>query len=483
MRYNLIFNILSMLLKQLGFMFLIPVIGAFLLHENNEILPFIIAGLISYIFGFLFSLNNADKKDIDNIKKSESLITVLFAWILFSLMCSIPYLFYGFNFTNACFEAVSGVTTTGGTVIVDFSLYPKTLFFYRSLTQWIGGMGIVVLFIAVLPKIAVAGRQMFYAEAPAPTEDKATPRIRYTASWLWGLYLTFTVLEIIILKFLGLDFYNAIVTSFSTVATGGFSPLAGSIVDYHSVGVSICVLIFMYIAGVNYILIYRTIKNKNFTSLFRSEEFKVYSALILILSICLTLSLCLNSNYEFKQALLNSFFEIVTTMTTTGFAIDNYINWDTASKAILFLAFFTGGCAMSTSGGIKIIRWIFIFKYLRRELNKIIHPKGVYPIKLENNVVSTDIITQMIAFIIFYLAIFALGAFLIILIEKNATIAITTSITAIGNVGPAYGSVGPMDSFFPLHIFTKWILIFLMLIGRLEIIPFLAILNKDLWKN
>ena len=138
---------------------------------------------------------------------------------------------------------------------------------------------------------------------------------------------------------------------------------------------------------------------------------------------------------------------------------------------------------MSTSGGIKIIRWIFIFKYLRRELNKIIHPKGVYPIKLENNVVSTDIITQMIAFIIFYLAIFALGAFLIILIEKNATIAITTSITAIGNVGPAYGSVGPMDSFFSLHIFTKWILIFLMLVGRLEIIPFLAILNKDLWKN
>ena len=483
MRYNLIFNILSMLLKQVGFMFLIPIVAALLLHETKEIIPFLIAGIVSYFSGFVFSINNADKKDIDNIKKTESLTTVLFAWILFSLMCSIPYLFYGFNFTNACFESVSGVTTTGGTIIQNFTLYPKTLFFYRSLTQWIGGMGIVVLFIAVLPKIAVAGRQMFYAEAPAPTEDKATPRIRYTASWLWGLYSTFTVLEIIALKFLGLDFYNSIVTSLSTVATGGFSHLAGGIADYNNIKISICVLIFMYIAGINYILIYRTIKNKSFTSLFKSEEFKVYSLLIILLSLCLTVSLCINSNYEFKTALLNSFFEIVTTMTTTGFAIDNYINWDTASKTILFLAFFTGGCAMSTSGGIKIIRWIFIFKYLKRELNKIIHPKGVYPIKLENSVINIDIITQMVAFIAFYFAIFALGAFLIAILEKNAIVAISTSATAIGNIGPAFDSIGPMDSFFGLHTLTKWILIFLMLVGRLEIIPFIAILNKDLWKS
>ena len=483
MRYNLIFYILSIALKHIGILFLIPAIVAILLHENKEIVPFIATALISILIGFIFSINNADKKDLDNIKKTESLATVLFAWVLFGLICTIPYLFYDFSFTNACFEAVSGITTTGGTIIQNFNLYPKTLFFYRSLTQWIGGMGIVVLFIAVLPNIAVAGRQMFYAEAPAPTEDKATPRIRFTASWLWGLYLTFTVLEVIVLKFLGLDLYNAVVTSLSTIATGGLSPLSGGIVDYNSVPVSICVLIFMYIAGINYILIYRIIKNKSLKPLFKSEEFRVYTGIIIILSLCLTISLCVNSGYEFNQALLNSFFEIVTTMTTTGFAVDNYINWDTASKAILFLAFFTGGCAMSTSGGIKIIRWIFVFKYLKRELNKIIHPKGVYPIKLENSVVNTDIITQMVAFIAFYFAFLALGTFLITIVEKNSIVAITTSATAIGNIGPAYGAIGPMDSFFPLHTFTKWVLIFLMLIGRLEIIPFLAILNKDLWKN
>ncbi len=483
MRYNLIFNILSMTLKYIGILFLIPVVAAFLLHENKEIIPFIVTAFVSIIIGFIFSLNDADKKDIDNIKKTESLVTVLFAWLLFSLICSIPYLFYGFSFTNACFEAVSGVTTTGGSVIQDFSLYPKTFYFYRSLIQWIGGMGIVVLFIAVLPKISVAGRQMFYAEAPVPTEDKATPRIRYTASWLWGLYLAFTTVETIVLKFLGLDFYNATVTSLSTIATGGLSLLPNSILGYNSTAVSVCVMIFMYIAGINYILIYRTIKNKSFASLFRSEEFKVYTGLILILSLCLTLSLCINSNYEFRTAILNSTFEIVSTMTTTGFAIDNYINWDTASKVILFLAFFTGGCATSTSGGIKIIRWVFIFKYLKRELNKILHPKGVYPLKLENSVINADIISQMIAFVVFYFVILAFGAFLIAIIEKNSILAISTSVTAIGNVGPGYNIIGPMDSFFTLHIGSKWILIFLMLIGRLEIIPFLAILNKDLWKN
>ena len=170
-------------------------------------------------------------------------------------------------------------------------------------------------------------------------------------------------------------------------------------------------------------------------------------------------------------------------MTSTGFASDNYIKWDATSKVILFIAFFTGGCATSTSGGIKIIRWIFLGKYLKRELNKIIHPQGVYPIKLENCTISSDIISQMIGFIVFYLVIFAFGSFLIVLIENNTTIAISASATAIGNIGPAFGSIGPLDNFAILNTTTRWILILLMLIGRLEIIPFLAMLNKDLWKN
>ncbi len=483
MRYNLIFNILGLISKYIGIMFIIPITASFVLKEANCSIPFVITGLVATALGFLFSIKKVSQKDIDSIKKSESLATVFFAWVFFAVLCSIPYLFFGMNPTNAVFEATSGVTTTGGTIIQDFNLYPKTLFFFRSLTQWFGGMGIVVLFIAVLPKISVAGRQMFYSEMPAPTEDKATPRIRYTASWLWGIYLTLTILEIIILKFFNLDFYDATLTSLSTIATGGFSALPGGIYDFGDPKISLCVLIFMFIAGINYILIYRSLKSKKITPIFRSEEFRAYLKIIIFISLLLALSLILNSNYTPKLAFLHSFFQIIATMTSTGFAADNYINWDATSKVILFLAFFTGGCATSTSGGIKIIRWILVGKYVKREINKIIHPQGVYPIKLEGNPVANDIVSQMIAFVVFYLLIFALGAFLIVLIENNTTIALSASAAAIGNIGPGFGAIGPMGSFADLNVLSKWILILLMLVGRLEIIPFLAILNKDLWKN
>lgn len=483
MRYNLISNILGLISKYIGVMFIIPIMAALFLGEYDHIKPYAIAGCCAVLLGYILSVRKVNQKEIDSIKKSESLTTVLFAWILFALLCSIPYLFYDMTFTNAMFEAMSGVTTTGGTIIKDFGVYPRVLFFFRSLTQWFGGMGIVVLFIAVLPKISVAGRQMFYAEIPAPTQDKATPRIRYTASWLWGIYLALTLIEALILMHFGLNCYSAVTTSMSTIATGGFSPMPNSIYDFHSIKISITILIFMFIAGINYILIYRSLRTKSAQPFFKNEEFRAYISFSAFLILLLALSLIINSNYTVLKALFHSSFEIVSTMTTTGFAIDNYINWDAASKTILFLAFFTGGCATSTSGGIKIIRWVFVGKYLKRELNKIIHPQGVYPIKLEKAIIDNDTATQMLTFIIFYLVIFGVGAFLILLLENSTTIALSASAAAIGNIGPAFGTIGPMNDFYSLHFLSKWIIILLMLVGRLEIIPFLAILNKDLWKN
>lgn len=483
MRYGLISNILGLISKFLSFIFIPPILVALSMKEYSHILPFTVGAIFCLILGFILTLKKEHQKDIDNLKKSESLAVVFFAWVLFGLICTIPYLFYNLNFTDACFEAFSGVTTTGATIFQNFDLYPKALFFFRSSTQWFGGMGIVVLFIAILPKVSVAGRQMFYAEAPTPLEDKPTPRIRHTAGWFWGLYLAFTLIETIILHCLGLDFFDSLITSLSTISTGGFSPHAHSIISFNSVSVSICVLFFMFLGGVNYILIYRGLKSKKPTPFFKSEEFKAYSIITIFISVILALSLLINSDYPIKKAFLNSFFEIIATMTSTGFAIDNYINWDSVSKIILFVAFFLGGCATSTSGGVKIIRWVFVWKYLKRELNKIIHPQGVYPIKLEGATLEVDVISQILAFIIFYLIIFALGAFFIVLIENNITIAISSSAAAIGNIGPGFGIIGPMGDYSSLHCTTKWILILLMLIGRLEIIPFLAILNKDLWKN
>ena len=324
MRYSLICNILGMMSKYIGALFIIPMFCAFLLKEANAIIPFLVTGAIAVVLGWILTVKKVEQKEIDNIKKSESLATVFFAWILFALICTIPYLFYGMDITNAVFEATSGVTTTGASIMDDYSVYPKTLFFFRSLTQWFGGMGIVVLFIAVLPRISVAGRQMFYAEAPTPTEDKPTPRIRYTASWLWGIYFALTIIELIILKFLGLDFFEATITSLSTIATGGFSHMQNSIYDFHNPQISLCVFIFMFIAGINYILVYRGLKNKKITHIFKSEEFRGYFGITLALGLMLALSLFINSHYEIKRALLNGFFEITATMTSTGFAVDNY---------------------------------------------------------------------------------------------------------------------------------------------------------------
>ena len=483
MRYNVIANVMGLIAKYIGIMFILPIIAALILKEPYTIVHFLTAGLVSILIGYILSANKAEQKDIDNIKKSESLAIACFAWILFALLCTIPYLFYGFSFTNALFEATSGVTTTGATVITNFSYYPKTLFFFRSLTQWFGGMGIVVLFIAVLPKMAVAGRQMFFAEAPTPTQDKATPRIRFTASWLWGIYTALTVIEMITLKILGVDWYHSLITSLSTIATGGFCALPNSIAEFNNIKIGISIIIFMFIAGMNYILIYRSLKNRTPSPIFKNEEFKAYLGIFVFLTLFLAISLVINSNYDFLKALYNSAFEIIATMTSTGFAIDNYITWDAASKVILFLAFFTGGCATSTSGGIKVVRWVFVVKYLKKELNKIVHPKGVYPLKLAGNIVDNDTSSQMITFIVFYLVLFGLGAFLILLFEKHITIALSASASAIGNIGPAFSTIGPMDNFFNLQTQSKYVLITLMLIGRLEIIPFLAILNKDLWKN
>ncbi|MBR1618047.1 TrkH family potassium uptake protein, partial [bacterium] len=316
MRHNVVLNVMGLITKYIGLMFIFPTLAALVLKEYSAVAPFLYAGILSVVLGYIFLIKKANQKDIDNIKKSESLAIVCFAWILFALLCSIPYLFYGFDFTNALFEAVSGVTTTGATVIDDFTIYPKSLFFFRSLTQWFGGMGIVVLFIAVLPKIAVAGRQMFYAEAPAPTQDKATPRIRYTASWLWGIYFALTLLETIVLRFLGLDWFNSIVTALSTIATGGFSAMGQSVAEFNSFKIGICVTIFMFVAGLNYILIYRSFKAKNPMPILKNEEFRAYVGITCFLAVVLALSLVINMNYNSAKAFLYSFFEVISTMTS-----------------------------------------------------------------------------------------------------------------------------------------------------------------------
>lgn len=484
MRYNIVSNIIGSNLRYISIIMLAPVIFSILYREPVHSFAFICASVISVILGFLFTLPKASEKDIDSIKKPEALCGVFFSWVFFAIICAVPYLFYGINITNSLFESVSGITTTGATILQDFSLYPKTLFFYRAMTQWLGGMGIVVLFIAVLPKFAVAGRQMFSAESPGPVEEKVTPRIRHTASWLWGIYLGLTIVQIIALKLCGMDFYNALCNTLATVSTGGLSPNPESIMGYHNQKAVIVIGIFMFLSGANFILQYRVFIQRKWSAFIKSEEFLTYLGITVFISLSIALFLQARQEGSFLNNLIDGAFQTISLMTTTGFASCDFIKWGADAKIMLFAAMFTSGCAASTAGGIKIIRWIFLFKYLKREVSKIIHPSAVYPIRLENRPVPDDTGSQMIAFCIFYFFIFALSSFVVALLEKNPAIALSGSITTLGNIGPGLSAkIGPMASFDPLCNVTKWIFIFNMLIGRLELIPFLALLHKDMWTS
>ena len=484
MRYNIVSNIIGSNLRYIGIVLLIPVIFAILYKEASHTLPFICASFVSIALGFLFTLPKATEKDIDSIKKPEALSGVFFSWVFFAIVCAIPYLFYNIGVVDAIFESVSGITTTGATILQDYSIYPKTFFIYRSMTQWLGGMGIVVLFIAVLPKFAVAGRQMFSAESPGPVEEKVTPRIRHTASWLWGIYLGLTIVQIIILKFLGMDFYNALCTTLSTVSTGGLSPNPESIMGYHNQKVVIVVAFFMFLSGANFILQYKAFIQHKWDAFIKSEEFLTYLGVTVFFSIIIALFLYSTQEGNFLNRLIDGAFQTISLMTSTGFASVDFIKWSPDAKIMLFAAMFAGGCAAPTAGGIKMIRWIFLFKYIKREVAKIIHPNAVYPIRLEGRAISSDIGSQMMAFCVFYFFIFALSSFVVALLEKNPALALSGSITTLGNIGPGLSAkIGPMASFLNLCDTTKWIFIFNMLIGRLELIPFLALLHKDMWDS
>jgi trk system potassium uptake protein TrkH len=485
MRISVVLKALGSIFKYLSIVLLLPVVFALIYGETNQIIPFVTCALTSLVFGLLMDIPKIDDDKINNIKKSEVFGIVFFAWAIFAILCSIPYLFYNLSFINSLFEAVSGITTTGVSILVDFTLYPKTFFFFRSMTQWLGGMGIIVLFVAILPKYSIAGRQMFFAEIPNPVEEKLTPRVQKTALWLWIIYVVLTVIEILLLKFAAkMDFYNAICCSFSSLASGGFSPNPKSFMGYGSNIANWIAIVFMFLAGCNFILQYKVVVQRKFSLLFKNGEFLTYLSIIVIVSSLIAIILCNEQSACTFKSTTDAFFQTVSMMTTTGFFSTDFTTWSIGAKAFLFSVAFVGGCAVSTAGGIKVIRWMYIFKYLKKEICKIVHPQGVYLIKLEGSPVAKDVGAQILAFVIFYIAFFALSSFFVALIEENTTVAITGTITTLGNIGIAFGKIiGPMGNFEGLQPITKIIFMFNMLAGRLELIPFLALLHPDVWKH
>ncbi len=483
MRLSYLAYTFSLAMMYFSFVLLVPIIVAIIFNETNAILPFIIAGASALMLSVTLKkiIPGASLvKSINDIKKSEGLCTVTFSWIFAGLFAMIPYLFFGISPVNALFEATSGITATGATIFTHFD-FPKTLFFWRSFSQWLGGMGIIVLFIAILPQFAVAGRQLFFAEAPGPTEEKLTPRIKSTAMSLWKIYFGMTLLEILLLKFSGMEWFNAVCHSFSSVSGGGFSPHGDSLIGYSNTVLWI-ICFFMFFAGASYNLQYRAWSKFNPLVLFKNEEFRTYFSIVIVLALLLATSLYLHSHYDILGSLTHSFFQICSVISTTGFCSVDFANWDYTSKVLLFIAMFAGSCASSAGGGIKIVRWLLVAKIMKSELAKILHPKAVYNIKVGRYSVPKDVLYQTLMFVSFYLAILGLSALTIAVIEQNTIVGISSAVSSLGNIGPGLGKIiGPLGSFDSLHEISKIIIILDMYIGRLELIPFLVLFQKSIW--
>lgn len=486
MRINYITNALGLILKDIGFVAFIPVFVALYYHDMNSILPFVCAGFSALFAGMIFnkiSKKTAQSDTLNDIKRSEALMVVSLSWLLLGILSSIPYIFYGFTPINALFEGVSGITTTGATIIQDFNL-PKALMFWRSFTQWLGGMGIIVLFVAILPQFAVAGRQMFFAEAPGPTEDKFTPRIKNTASALWIIYAGLTFVCALALWIAGMNPFDAICNAFSTLSAGGFSPNALGIAGYGSNIICWIIIFFMFISGASFVLQSRVITRRKLSLFWSSEEFRVYTSIIIILSLITGAILFVQQHYDIMHAITASVFQVLSLATSTGAASENFQLWTLDAKIVLFITMFVSSCSGSAGGGLKITRWILIFKYIKNELYKILHPKAVMTIKIDNRVVQPEVIRQTLFFAFCFFGLWGITAIALATIEQNFALGLTASISAVGDIGPGLGDVvGPMGSYATLKPLSKLILIADMFIGRLEIIPFLVLFHKDFWSK
>ncbi len=483
MRLSYLAYTFSLVMTYFSLALLIPIIVAICYHEYSSILPFFATSAAALMISVTIKkiINSSHKiKSINDIKKSEGLTVVTFSWIFAGLFATIPYMFFGLTPLNSIFEAMAGITTTGATTLTHFN-YPHAMFFWRSFTQWLGGMGIIVLFIAVLPQFAIAGRQLFFAEAPGPTEEKFTPRIKSTAASLWKIYAGLTILEFIALKICGMNSFEAVCHSMSSLSGGGFSPNADSISSY-SHSIMWIITFFMFFAGANFNLQHKAWSKLNPFLLFKNEEFKVYFGGVFLISVLLAVSLFTNMHYDLFNSLIHSFFNVTSLVSSSGFCSVDYSKWDYVSKILLFIIILFGSCASSAGGGLKVTRWMLVFKIMKSEMMKILHPKAVYNIKIGNYSVPKDILYQTIMFVSFYFGLIAISALVVGIIEKNTTIALIGSISSMGNLGPGFGNIiGPMGNFATLQPLTKLIFIIDMLAGRLELIPFLVLFQKDLW--
>jgi len=438
-------------------------------------------GITAVSGGILFLLG---RKSSNNIAKRDGYIIVTLTWIVFSLFGSLPFMMGGFipSFTNAFFETMSGFTTTGSSILTDIEALPHGILFWRSMTQWLGGMGIIVLSLAILPALGIGGMQLFVAEVPGPTPDKLHPRIKQTAKRLWGIYVLFTVLETILLYIGKMPLFDAVCHSFTTMATGGYSTKQASIAFFTSPYIQYVITIFMFLAGTNFTLSYLALNGK-LKKAWANEEFRWYGFFVLFFTAIITLGLMRNTNTGFEHSFRESLFQVVSIITTTGYATADYLKWPAIMTVFLFSLFFFGGSAGSTGGSIKIVRIVLLLKNSWYELRRLIHPNAVIPVRFNQRTVSDQIMLNVLAFFMIYVLVFFGSVVVYTFIEPDLSSAIGAVATSLGNIGPGLGNVGPAENFYHVPAFGKWFLSFLMLLGRLELFTILILFTPSFWRN
>ncbi len=481
MGFRNVFGILGMLIALNGGFMLTAV--PFSIYYNESVWPLLNSALISIVLG-LTTWAAMRWRNRRELSKKEGYLVVALGWVTMSVFGMMPFIFSGsIEFIHdAFFETMSGYTTTGASILNDIESLPKGILFWRSLTQWIGGMGIIVLTIALLPMLGVGGMQLFIAEAPGISPDKLKPRIADTAKRLWLIYLNLTIIESFLLKYGGMTWFDAINHSLTTMATGGFSTKNASMAHYESPFLQYVVIVFMFIAGVNFTLTYFGLKGK-FKKVWSNEEFKTYLLFMVVFTAITTTGIIVFTGLEYEPAFRNAAFQVVSVITTTGFITADYTSWAPILTVLFFFFMFLGGSAGSTAGGVKTVRHLVMIKNSFLEMKRILHPSAILPVRLNGKAVSQSVTHHVLAFIIIYLSIFVFGSLAVALTGVDFVSAISSVATSLGNIGPGLGSVGPVNNFAHLPMITKWMLSFLMLIGRLELFTIMILFTPYFWKK
>lgn len=486
-----VLGVLGAFIFFLGFALLLPAVMDIVYKEESWAYFLISAGIAFGLGGTLWYFFKPEEE----IRIREGFLIVSLTWITLSVVGALPFIISGIlpNYTDAIFETMSGLTTTGSTMLggttsngyvnPDIEDIPHSFLFWRSLSIWMGGMGIIVLSLAIMPLLGIGGMQLFQAEAPGPVHDKLTPRMQETAKLLWAVYVAFTLIEFVLLWLHpSMDWFDALNHAMSTLGTGGFSTKDASIQAFNSAYIDWVITFFMFIAGINFALHFRLIKG-DYKSFFANRETRFYTLVTFLGVTGVSLSLLIFDKYPVMDALRYGAFQVVSVITSTGFSTDNYQMWYSFGMFLLFLLFFTGGSAGSTSGGVKMIRWLILLKNIFREIKQIIHPRAILPLRIGEQTVNQNTQRAVLSFFILYMLIFALGALIISMFGYDFETSVGASITALGNIGPGWEAFGPAHSFTNMPFAGKWVLIFLMMVGRLEIFTVLMIFSPAFWKQ